>query len=74
MEYQSQVFAFMSFAMEAGARHASIKPGWEVAQVFALIPRSGSLQGKAAAPDTSHILPPPPKKNCFFYIFRWSRS
>ena len=55
--------------MEAGARHASIKPGWEVAQVFALIPRSGSLQGKAAAPDTSHILAPPQKKTVFFIFF-----
>lgn len=73
MEDQSQVFAFMSFAMEAGSCRLPASSLGEVAQVFALIPRSGSLQGKAAAPDTSRILGPP-KKNCCFDIFRWSRS
>lgn len=68
MEDQSQVFAFMSFAMEAGSCRLPASSLGEVAQVSALIPRSGSLQGKAAAPDTSRILGPPQKKLLFWYF------
>ena len=67
-ESQSQVFAFMSFAMEAGARHASIKPAVGSCPGLCIDSKKRQLAGESSCPRyVTHSRPP--RKNCFFWYF-----